>query len=152
MLAATLFAFASATSNAIANTNVQTPAACYDKHNGVMLRPGSTYIMQTSWYGSSVHQGNPMANGEPFDRNDPTLTAHKVLPLGTQIRITHPETGVVRYAEITDDGPHPAGRDLDASRALATDLDLIEPGHAPLEVTILRFGNSECRDDGKGLR
>jgi rare lipoprotein A len=127
------------------------PGSCYDKHTGDLLEPGSTYSMTTSWYGPGL-QGNPMANGERFDMNDPTITAHKVLPLGSKIRVENPKTGAVRFAEVTDDGPHPKGRELDASAALAKALGFKGAGTAELKVTIISFSNDECRDDGKGKR
>lgn len=127
------------------------PGSCFDKHTGELLKAGRTYTMTTSWYGPGL-QGNDMANGERFDMNDPTITAHKVLPLGSKIRIENPKTGAVRVAEVTDDGPHPEGRELDASAALAKALGFRGAGTAELQVTIISFSNDECRDDGKGKR
>jgi rare lipoprotein A (peptidoglycan hydrolase) len=150
LFAATLIAISQlwlAAQSAEANT----PLSCYDPHSNVTLRPGDTVAMTTSWYGPGLN-GGPMANGETFDMYDPTLAAHKVLPLGSKLRIENPSTGAVRIAEVTDDGPHPAGRDLDASLALATALGFKSAGKAELQVTILSFGDDECRDDGKGQR
>ncbi len=127
------------------------PGSCFDKHTGELLEPGRTYTMTTSWYGPGL-QGNQMANLERFDMNDPTITAHKVLPLGSKIRIENPATGAVRIAIVTDDGPHPEGRELDVSVALAKALGFKGAGKAELKVTIVSFSDDECRDDGKGLR
>src|SRR5829696_6975916 len=66
-----------------------------------------------SWYGPGFH-GKKTANGERFNTNDLTA-AHKILPFGTQLRVTNERTGksVVR---ITDRGPYAHGRVIDLSK------------------------------------
>ncbi len=88
-----------------------------------------------SWYGS-YHQGLPMANGEPFDMNAPTI-AHKDIPLGTKVLLENPETGQKATATVTDRGPYVKGRDVDLSYKLAQRLSLDKQGVGNLTLQVL---------------
>ena len=128
---------------------------CTDPHTGYVYSDGETYRMVSSWYGKSPtydFHGKSTASGVTFDRFDPTMVAHKVLPLGTKIEVTNPSNGKTAEATVVDDGPHPKGRDLDSSEALAEHLDFKHAGTAKLQVRIISMSGSECRDDGEGLR
>lgn len=87
--------------------------------------PGPRRIV-ASWYGPGF-DGRPMANGDPYDRHAATI-AHKTLPLGTQVELTNPRTGVTVHAVVTDRGPYVEGRDVDLSYGLAERLDVVRPG------------------------
>lgn len=109
-------------------------------------REGGEYIMNTSWYGGYFH-GKKTASGKVFNENDLTMVAHKVLPLGTRLRVENLETGVGFDVVVYDDGPHPKGRDLDVSRAAAKKLGVYQPGELELQVTVLDMPeNRNCRD------
>lgn len=110
--------------------------------------------MTASHYGEGDgYHGKTTASGTTFNKNDPTMVAHKVLPLGTHIRVAY--NGRSFEAVVVDDGPHPEGRDLDASASLAKALGFFNRGVSEedaIEVTILTMSDAECRDDGMGLR
>lgn len=88
-----------------------------------------------SWYGK-FHHGLPMANGEPFDMNAPTI-AHKDIPLGTKVLLENPETGQKVTATVTDRGPYVKGRDVDLSYNLAQRLSLDKQGVGNLTMQVL---------------
>ncbi|MBU1567108.1 MAG: LysM peptidoglycan-binding domain-containing protein [Proteobacteria bacterium] len=88
-----------------------------------------------SWYGR-YHHGLPMANGEPFDMNAPTI-AHKNIPLGTRVLLENPETGQKATATVTDRGPYIQGRDVDLSYKLAQRLSLDKQGVGNLTMQVL---------------
>ena len=88
-----------------------------------------------SWYGR-YHQGQTMANGEPFDMNAPTI-AHKDIPLGTKVLLENPETGQKATATVTDRGPYVKGRDVDLSYNLAQRLSLDKQGIGNLTMQVL---------------
>ncbi len=88
-----------------------------------------------SWYGKDYH-GRAMANGDIYDMYANTI-AHKDLPLGTRVELKNPRTGQTAVATITDRGPFIAGRDVDLSYGLASQLSLIENGVDTLEMEIL---------------
>ena len=88
-----------------------------------------------SWYGRD-HHGRPMANGEPFDMNAPTI-AHKDIPLGTRVLLENPGTGQKVTATVTDRGPYIQGRDVDLSYKLAQRLSLDKQGVGNLTMQVL---------------
>jgi rare lipoprotein A len=86
-----------------------------------------------SWYGQE--SGNRTANGEPFDGSGLTA-AHKSLPFGTRLRVTHGKRSVV--VRINDRGPFVSGRELDLSRAAAERLGTVRAGVATVCWEIVR--------------
>ncbi len=96
-----------------------------------------THTVLVSWYGGQFH-GRTMANGDVFDKHDPTTAAHKSLPFGTKVDVSNPETGQVITVEVRDRGPFSPGRTFDLSEAGAEMLGFKEEGVASLEVIILQ--------------
>jgi rare lipoprotein A len=101
--------------------------------------------MTTSWYGPGMKLHTmpdgrrvPLtAEGEVFDMNDPTVVAHKTLPFGTKLKLTHPDTGLSIKVIVQDRGPYVEDRDLDLSKGAASKIGIIEEGEAELIVEIL---------------
>ena len=88
-----------------------------------------------SYYGRRFH-GRLTANGERFDMNALTA-AHKTLPFGTHVRVTHRATGRSVTVRINDRGPFIRGRSIDLSRAAAKRIGLIKRGHARVKLDIV---------------
>ena len=88
-----------------------------------------------SWYGSKFH-GRKTANGETYDMHAMTA-AHKTLPLGTYVQVENLNNGKEVTVRVNDRGPFVKGRIIDLSFAGATQLDMVEPGTAPVEITAL---------------
>jgi rare lipoprotein A len=97
--------------------------------------PERERVGDASWYGEPFH-GRQTASGATYDMYAFTA-AHRTLPFGTIVRVTRRDTLQSVVVEITDRGPFVAGRVIDLSYAAAVDLDLIGPGHAPVELEIL---------------
>jgi rare lipoprotein A len=89
-----------------------------------------------SWYGS-FHHGKPTANGEHFSMYSLTA-AHRTLPLGTAVAVTHLRTGRRVVVRINDRGPYvaPRRRIIDLSRAAARRLGFEHPGLAPVRLVV----------------
>ncbi len=102
------------------------------------IRPYTTGIAVASWYGASF-QGLPMANGEPFNRFNPMIAAHKCLPLGTIVKLTNSE-GVSISVVIKDRGPYVSGRDFDLSEAAAEILGFRNKGITKLKISNISIG------------
>lgn len=85
-----------------------------------------------SWYGVDFH-GRRTANGERYNMYAMTA-AHKTLPLGTPVTVTHRDSGRRIRVRINDRGPFVAGRIIDLSYAAARALGLAESGVAPVLV------------------
>lgn len=88
-----------------------------------------------SWYGSDFH-GKRTASGERFNQNANTL-AHLTLPMGTEVLVENPETGVVLRARVNDCGPFILGRIADLSRGLAEKLGIMRRGKGAIIITVL---------------
>ena len=82
-----------------------------------------------SWYGAE--SGPRTASGERFDPNAMTA-AHRTLPFGTRVRVTHRGRSIV--VRINDRGPFVRGRDLDLSAAAARALGIDGVARVSMEV------------------
>jgi rare lipoprotein A (peptidoglycan hydrolase) len=92
-----------------------------------------TRKMLASYYGRTL-EGNPMANGHPFDA-DAFTAAHKTLPFGTKLAVSR--GGETVRVTVTDRGPYVAGRDLDLSLAAAQKIAITGTGETPVRVEVL---------------
>jgi len=91
-----------------------------------------------SWYGGYFH-GRPTASGVIYDQFKMTA-AHRLLPLGSIVRVTNAENGRQVEVVINDRGPFIKGRILDLSYAAAQHLGAVEPGTLPVLVEVIQMG------------
>lgn len=86
------------------------------------------------WYG----RGKMTASGERFDKRA-MAAAHRTLPFGTRVRVTHARTGKSVVVRINDRGPYGKKREriIDLTEAAAAVIGIIEAGVAPVTVEIL---------------
>ena len=94
--------------------------------------------MRASWYGPRFH-GRLTANGEIYDQNAYTV-AHKSLKFGTLLRITNPRTNKSVIVRVNDRGPYIPGRQIDLSKAVAEELDVIGSGVKKLKIEEIVIG------------
>lgn len=106
---------------------------------------GFVEVGTASWYGPGFH-GKKTANGERFNQYAMTA-AHKLLPLGTKVRVTHLGNGRSIIVRINDRGPFVEDRVIDLSRGAATRLNMMGSGTARVRVQSLG-GIPQMRDDG----
>lgn len=82
--------------------------------------PAHASTVTASWYDcvkpGECSKSKITANGEKFNPNALTA-AHKTLPFGTRVKVTHKGRSVV--VRINDRGPFIKGRAIDLSRAAA---------------------------------
>ncbi len=88
-------------------------------------------------YYASKFAGRKTASGTIYRPNQMTA-AHNTLPFGTVIRVTNTRNGRSVEVTVTDRGPHTKGYIVDVSRRAAVQLDIIEAGVVPVEVTVVR--------------
>ena len=105
--------------------------------NGIWYYPlpsADGYVEEglASWYGSECH-GKPTASGEIYDMYIMTA-AHKTLPLGTYVKVTHLQTGRSIIVRVNDRGPFVAGRIIDLSCKGAQELGSAQTGVVPVKV------------------
>lgn len=86
-----------------------------------------------SWY----HEGAVTANGEPY-RPDGISAAHRRLPFGTKVKVTHKRTGRSVVVRINDRGPFIGGRIIDLSRGAKRVIGM--GGLAPVCLEIIGRG------------
>jgi rare lipoprotein A len=84
---------------------------------------GRSFSGMASYYGNE--SGNKTASGQRFNQNALTA-AHRTLPFGTKLRVTHGGRSVV--VTINDRGPFVHGRVLDLSTAAARVVGLTGAG------------------------
>ena len=92
-------------------------------------------IGRASYYGKKFH-GRKTANGETFNMYKLTA-AHRVLPLGTIVKVTHLGNGRWVVVKVNDRGPFIEGRILDLSFAAALELEMVQAGTAQVMIEIV---------------
>lgn len=88
-----------------------------------------------SWYGHPYH-GRPAADGEIYDM-EKLVAAHRTLPFQTVVRVRNLGNDKTVDVRIIDRGPFVQGRIIDLSHAAAKEIDLLGPGVAQVEITII---------------
>ncbi|MCB1465148.1 MAG: septal ring lytic transglycosylase RlpA family protein [Nitratireductor sp.] len=85
-----------------------------------------------SWY--ALH--SKTASGEMMNPNAMTA-AHRSLPFGTKVRVTHKRSGRSTVVRVNDRGPFIKGRIVDLSKAAAGRLGLIQAGHGEVCLEVM---------------
>lgn len=91
-----------------------------------------SYHGHASWYKS----GKKTANGERFNPHGVSV-AHRYLPFGTVLRITHVGNGNTIEAVVNDRGPFIKGREIDVSLGAAQKLGFVHSGTAKVLIEVL---------------
>jgi rare lipoprotein A len=102
----------------------------------VVSLEGAYQVGPASYYAHKFH-GRQTANGEIFDMYG-ISAAHRELPLGTIIRVTHVGNGRSLELKVNDRGPFIPGRILDLSLGAAQRLDMVEEGVATVRIDIVK--------------
>lgn len=98
---------------------------------------GETATGIASWYGPGFH-GKTTSNGETYNQNAFTA-AHKTLPMNTIVSVTNLDNGRKTTVRINDRGPFVDNRVIDVSKAVATRLDMLKSGTAPVKLEVIGF-------------
>ena len=93
---------------------------------------GRSFSGLASFYGNE--SGSKTASGQRFNQNAMTA-AHRSLPFGTKLRVTHGDRSVV--VTINDRGPFIRGRVLDLSTAAARAVGLTSAGVGRVTAEVL---------------
>jgi rare lipoprotein A len=93
---------------------------------------------RSSLHGIASYYWQPqkLASGGWFNP-DAMTAAHKTLPFGTRVRVTHVANGRSVEVKINDRGPYIAGRIIDLSRAAAGVIGMTKQGIAKVVVEVL---------------
>ena len=115
------------------------PAETEENHENVpasISTNGAYQVGLTSYYAHKFH-GRPTASGEIFDMKGLTA-AHRELPLGTIVKVTHLDNGRSVIVKVNDRGPFVEGRILDLSLGAAREIDMVEEGVARVKIEIIK--------------
>ena len=96
---------------------------------------GQTYTGTSAWYGLRAH-GKRTASGKTFDSTQLTA-AHRTLPVGTLVKVTHKNTKKSAIVQITDRGPSSPSYLIDISRQAAINIGMLRQGSATVTVEIV---------------
>ena len=109
--------------------------------------PTTTSALPTAWGGVGLGTSDGIAsfywqeqmtsNGERFNRRALTA-AHRSLPFGTRVRVTHVASRRQVVVRINDRGPFKPGRIIDLSEAAADHLGIRGAGLARVQLEVLR--------------
>jgi rare lipoprotein A len=88
-----------------------------------------------SWYGGDF-AGRRTASGERFNPQELTA-AHRSLPFGSMVLVTHIDSGRSVVVRINDRGPFTRGRVIDVSEAAARRIGLIGAGHGEVSLALV---------------
>jgi rare lipoprotein A len=109
------------------------PASSSWRDANASIAPGSgsgrSFSGVASYYGNE--SGSRTASGQRFNQNAMTC-AHRSLPFGTRLRVTHGDRSVV--VTVNDRGPFVRGRVLDLSTGAARAIGLGGTGRVVAEV------------------
>ncbi len=97
-----------------------------------LLGPGHALDGIASYY----WQDQMTSTGERFDRRALTA-AHRTLPFGTRVRVTHARSGRSVVVRINDRGPFKKGRVIDLSEAAAQAIGMTGTGLAHVRIDVL---------------
>ncbi len=97
---------------------------------------GQTETGKASFYAMKF-QGRQTASGEPFNQSAKTA-AHRTLPFGTKVKVTHATTGKSVVVRINDRGPFVRGRVIDLSQSAFKSLGPLNAGVIPVKIQVVK--------------
>lgn len=106
----------------------------------VPLPLGQVQRGMASWYGHPYH-GRRAADGEVYDM-ETLVAAHRTMPFQTWVRVRNISNGKTVDVRIIDRGPFVNNRIIDLSHAAAKEIELIGPGVAEVELTVISSPNT----------
>ena len=99
-------------------------------------KQGSRASAPGSGIASFYWQPQKVSAGGTFDPHAMTA-AHRTLPFGTRVRVTHARNGRSVDVKINDRGPFTGGRIIDLSKAAAELIGMTAQGIARVKITVL---------------
>jgi rare lipoprotein A len=132
---ATLLGCAAVLALGQAQSAAQAPAAAAGAPPASVASTAGSETGRVAWYGRRF-AGRRTASGERFDPNALTM-AHRSLPFGTRVKVTHVESGRSVEVRVNDRGPTQPDRIGDLSLAAARSLGMVRSGIAAVQLEVL---------------
>ena len=93
-----------------------------------------------SWHGPNPKsRESRTASGKRWTNGD-LIAAHKTLPMGTFVRVTHLKTKQVVVVQIIDRGPYVRGRVVDLSPRAAAAIGITGSGIGQVKLEVVKGG------------
>lgn len=108
--------------------------------------PKPYQVGKEDWYGEEFH-GRVTASGEQFDMFGLTA-AHRRLPLGTRVRVTHLRSRRSVVVRITDRGPADSRSILDLSYGAAKQLGVTKHGVFLVRLDLVKGPTEQNQSPG----
>jgi len=118
-----------------AQSAAQEPATAVGAQSAGATSSIGTETGRVAWYGRRF-AGRRTASGERFDPNALTM-AHRSLPFGTRVKVTHVESGRSVEVRVNDRGPTQPDRIGDLSLAAARSLGMVRSGVVEVRLEVL---------------
>lgn len=112
---------------------------------GARLPARPYQVGRATWYGEKFH-GRLTATGEQFDMFQLTA-AHRLLPVGSLVRVTHLGSRRSVVVRINDRGPVQPHTIIDLSYAAARQLGVVRQGCARVRLDLVRRGSLPGQED-----
>lgn len=90
---------------------------------------------KASYYANS-HQSKKTASGELYKQELKT-GAHKVLPFGSQVKVTNVDNGKTVTVKINDRGPYVKGRIIDLSKSAFSEISSTSNGVIDVQIEVI---------------
>ena len=89
-------------------------------------------------YYNDKFQGHPVASGEKYDKEALTA-AHKTLPFGTMVKVTHLKNNKSVVVRVNDRGPHGGSKAkiIEITSRAAKEIDMIKEGKAEVQIEVV---------------
>jgi rare lipoprotein A len=101
-------------------------------------RHGAPSFPKPQQVGTASYYSNPQPLASRGRFNPSAMTAaHKTLPFGTRVRVTHLGSGRSVEVLINDRGPYVGGRIIDLSKGAASAIGMTDQGIARIGMTVL---------------
>lgn len=101
-----------------------------------VMAQDSVVLRGTASYYHLKFEGRRTANGETF-YNDSLTAAHKTLPFGTIVQVTHLKNKKMVTVRINDRLPSNSTREIDLSQEAAKRLMMIKSGLAKVRIEVI---------------
>lgn len=98
-------------------------------------------VFLLGWANALTQHGQAVFYGGRYDTSTRLTAAHRSLPFGTWVRVTHKKTGRSVVVKINDRGPFGSrSRIIDLSKHAARKLGIVSEGVASVRVDVVRLG------------
>lgn len=90
----------------------------------------------TASFYAARFDGRTTASGTRYDSSK-MVAAHRSLPFGTKVRVTHLRNHRSVVVTVVDRGPYRRGRIIDLSRRAASELGFVHQGLATVQIEVV---------------